>query len=823
MASLRVQGRHFSSVCLNCLPVMKKGLWLIALSLCCLTAFAQSGIIDINGKQCAVDTIACYQVGPGTLYTRFNVKIGSQLHKLYLLTVDLTNPYITVEEGQGREHMGSVELMTATHQRIDSAGHRPIGSVNCNFWCVSSQNTGDWEGLVNQPFAGTAKDGMLIGEPMDWNAPHGDRGYVMLDAMKRVWIRNMEFNGRLIKGTASRKIFDCNRPRVTPTNPNEICLFNRYIGTTRALPDTAIEVVFLPIQGQEWAINDTMTCVVTSINHTGRSALTGQMGALQGRGTRGTWMQNNFQVGDTFRLLAGMYSANQIPGINVQYYSPDYNYSGDSITPQVMQMVTGNCLVMANGDLTYRNYNEDYNNKNYPRTVLATNNEGNRMWLLVSEKPGNYTAEMCAMLKLDGATWAAGMDGGGSAQMNLFGKILNPTTEANPRAVANSWFVVSTAPDDANVASLQFVDNLPTVISSYASYSPKMRGYNQYGWLLTSDFQDFTLTCEPASLGTISPDGKTFIASSTGGIGTLTAHFGNVSASKAVTVMAGEVSVRISNLLIDNREYLIEVVSTSGDKSYAVDPAMLSWAVADPTIVSVSEAGVMKGLKNGNTTVTGTLGESQTVMNVTVEIAEEEALSFENFEDTTLWRPESNYGDIFWEYIYGAPEYSTALFFNVNSLRSPQIKIVRDLALFSLPDSMELRLNTEVGLKKISFNVQAACDQTSSAVAFTPVVDTYGNVSVMLRPSDFGANPDDLATYPITLQSITFTLQNVQLSTLYQMAMHDIVLYYHNTQKTGLQDLPASDSSARKVLRDGMMLIEKDGVLYTLTGVQLRP
>ena len=231
----------------------------------------------------------------------------------------------------------------------------------------------------------------------------------------------------------------------------------------------------------------------------------------------------------------------------------------------------------------------------------------------------------------------------------------------------------------------------------------------------------------------------------------------------------------------------------------------------------------MKGLKNGNTTVTGTLGESQAVMNVTVEIAEEEALSFENFEDTTLWRPESNYGDIFWEYIYGAPEYSTALFFNVNSLRSPQIKIVRDLALYSLPDSMELRLNTDAGLKKISFNVQAACDQTSSAVAFTPEVDTYGNVSVMLRPSDFGANPDDLATYPITLQSITFTLQNVQLSTLYQMAMHDIVLYYHNTQKTGLQDLPAAETTVRKVLRDGMMLIEKDGVLYTLTGVQLRP
>ena len=135
---------------------------LFAASLC-----AQSGTIDLNGKICPVDTLACYQVGPGTTYTRFNVTIGSSLHKMYLLTVDMTNPYVKIEEGQGQEHMGSVELMTSTHHRIDSVGHRPIGSVNCNFWCVSSQNTGDWEGLVNQPFAGTAKDGMLIGDPMD--------------------------------------------------------------------------------------------------------------------------------------------------------------------------------------------------------------------------------------------------------------------------------------------------------------------------------------------------------------------------------------------------------------------------------------------------------------------------------------------------------------------------------------------------------------------------------------------------------------------------------------------------------------------------------
>ena len=800
---------------------MKKGLWLIGLSLCCLAAYAQSGSIDINGTVCPVDTVACYEVGPGTLYTRFDVTIGSTKHKMYLLTVDLTNPYVKIEEGQGQEHMGSVEPMVTTHHRIDSVGHRPIGSVNCNFWCVSSQNTGDWEGLLNQPFAGTAKDGMLIGEPMDWNAPHGDRGYVMIDDMGKAWIRNMEFNGRLIKGAASRKIFDCNRPRVTPINKNEICLFNRFIGTTRALPDTAIEVVFLPIQGQDWTINDTMTCVVTSINHTGRSALSGQMGALQGRGTRGAWMQQNFQVGDTFQVLLGMYSANQIPGINVQYYTPGYNYSGDSITPHVMQMVTGNCLVMANGDITYRNYNEEYNNKNYPRTMLATNNEGNRMWLLVSEKPGNYTAEMCAMLRHDGATWAAGMDGGGSAQMNLFGKVQNPTTEASPRAVANSWFVVSTAPDDNNATRLEFVDNLPTVVASFSSYSPHMRAYNQYGWLISEDFGEFTLTCDPASLGTISNDGKMFIASAAGGTGTLTAHCGNITCSKAVTVMPGEVFPYVDSLLTDNREYPLAVVSKAGGRSYPVKPEMLSWNVSDPEVASVSEQGLLKGLKNGKTVVTGTLGESRIAMNVTVQIPETEELSFLAMpESQTEWTLQNSYGPINW--IYSNPEVATFAF-TVNSARGPQVKMLGSLDLYGLPDSLAYVVKSTADLKSITLKAQPADATTAVSIAKTPVITADGKAIVHFKPADFGANPDELYGYPINLQAVTFTLQNVKLNTEYTIELHDVLLYYHYTQKTALQNMPEAETTARKFLRGGQLFIEKDGVVYSVTGIRQEP
>ena len=346
-----------------------------------------------------------------------------------------------------------------------------------------------------------------------------------------------------------------------------------------------------------------------------------------------------------------------------------------------------------------------------------------------------------------------------------------------------------------------------------------MRAYNQYGWLLASNYNDFTLTCEPASLGTISADGKTFIASAAGGTGTLTARSGNITCSKPVTVMAGEVSVRLANLLTDNRDYPIEVVSTAGDRSYAVDPAMLSWSVADPEIASVSAAGALRGLKNGQTTVTGTLGESQTSMNVTVQIPEDEVVSFLSMpEAQSEWTLQNNYGPINW--IYSTPGVDEFAF-TVNSARGPQVKMLGSLDLYGLPDSLMYVVKSVVDLKSITLTAQPANASVAVSSAKTPVVAADGTATVLYKPSDFGADAADIATYPINLQAVTFTLQNVKVNTEYTIALHDILLYYHNTQKTALPNLPATETTARKFIHDGQLLIEKDGVVYTATGVRL--
>lgn len=767
-----------------------------------LATYLHAGTIDINGTTYPSDTLAHYQVGPGTYYTRFNVQIGSTQHRLYMLDMDLTNPFVKIEEYQSQDRMGATERMDAAHPKIDSVGHRPIGSVNCNFWVVASQAVGTSEGLLGQPFAGSAKDGMLIGQPDSWNNGHGDRGYVMIDEMNRALIRNLEYKGRVCKGSSSASIRDVNRNRVTP-NANEIALFNRYCGAaTRAIADTVVEVVFDALDG--WQINDTMPCVVLSRNTTGGTALTGNQGALQARGARGDWCRTHLAVGDTFQIYLGMFATS---------LTPDDDFSGDSIAPHVMQMVTGNCLVMANGVLTSRNTNEGYNNQNYPRTMLATNNEGTHFWMLVSEKPGNYTGEMCGILKNDGATWAAGMDGGGSAQMNLFGSILNPTTEATPRAVANSLFVVNTAPDCDTVSRIDWATNEATV-SSFAAYTPAFRVYNRYGTLLTGDVA-YTLTCEPASLGTISEDGQHFTAGAISQTGTLTMHVGDVSASQTVRVEAGELSLRWDSIVVDCRPYELQVLSSLEGKQSPIPASAFTWTSSDEAVATV-EDGVVHAVANGRAVLQGTLGETTLTKVVLVQIPAAEYQPIANFDSVGLvdckleassgFNPTISKADI--------PNAYT-LRFDYSVVRGAYLHYLPNIPMYGLPDSLFVDVQTDAQISKVTL-VAAASDGKKKLISLKDVPESghyiFSLSSLLSEPSDRGA-------YPFSFNGLEFMLDSKTSVGSHTLTFSVPTLVYPCWEApSALVEAPSCATSVQKRLENGTLVIVRDGIRYSVLG-----
>ena len=576
---------------------MKKHLLFLAFFAGSISTFAQHGTINIQANldstailKYSIDTLDSYQVGPGIIYTRFDITDSKQTRHCYIYEVDLTNPYNTVEESHSTT-MGNTERMADAHKRLDAPNHRSIGSVNCNFWIVSTQDEGQYNGLTGVPCTGQVRNGKIGTNITNWNIGHGDPdpvfgrkqdiGYLMIDADKKAHIDQFSWDAHLAIGNQAMPISEVNRNRSNPSD-NEVVMFNSDMGTKTTLTKAQIDARLgtnLPLievvvkLEQDWAMNQHLFGQVVSINTTGGTKIEDGYAVFRGRGTGKTFLETA-KVGDRVQFIIGMYESN----------------SGER--PNIKQLSAGNCYVMREGRLTNRNWNEDYNNKNYPRTGFGVSKDHNTLWLMVMEKPGMYTHEMASILRHFGAWEAAGADGGGSAQFNLAGQIINPTTEGVPRAVGNSIFLFSTAPDDNTVVEMRTKTTFLR-LPKYAAIKPDFLGYNQYGLLIDKQLQGVTLSCAPET-GYITEDGQ-FVCL---GSGVLTATYDQASLPiQIVLVEEGNPSLRLDSILISNKtKYPIEINGSVDGKNFAILPSSVEWTIANPAICSIDENGVLTGL-----------------------------------------------------------------------------------------------------------------------------------------------------------------------------------------------------------------------------------
>lgn len=729
------------------------------LSLSCLSLlasvslWAQSSTIDINGTPYPVDTTMQYQAGPGVWHTRFTVNKNGTKHNLYLLEVDLANPYNTVEEYQSQSEMGKTETMASAYRVLDAENHRTIGGVNCNFWIVPANINGDklLDGCLGQPFSATARNGVLVGNPDGWM--WGAAGMVMIDENKQVQIDHMAFDGVVTVGEQRHAIREVNRSRVTP-NADEISLFNHYLGKTPTRATSGIEVVF---SINDWKINSDLACEVVDINTAGGTVIAEGMGALQGLGEGQTFL-SQLKKGDKFTLNLGVFSTNQ----------PDYR-------PDIRQMVTGNGLLMKNGVLTDRNTNDGYNNQNYPRTLMATDDTHNRFYMLVAEKPGMFTADMCGILKNCGATFAAGLDGGGSAQMCLDGAVINPTTEGVPRAVANSFWVFSTAPDDDYATRIAPLT--PTlVLPKYGAFMPQFYCYNQYDVLLSKGFTDVQLSCDETT-GYITEDGK-FICL---GDGVLHASYQGATVDMQVkAVTDAKFFIRLDSVLVsDDTDYAIQVQAVAEGNLADLTPDVLKWTVADPAVCTVSDKGVLNGLHNGSTWVYAEMGGNTDSILVYVEIPENKPLLWNNMaEAETLWDVDISSS---WKPVFSVNDQNqTLLTFNYSIGRKASIKFTMNTPLYSLPRYMELRFNPgDVVFERVITALSANNGVQSFVQNDTAfVLNETNHVIIDIQKL---LSSDDIAIYPVQLNYINMMVNKangVMQNREYTVTFDGIYLHY---------------------------------------------
>ena len=785
--------------------------------------FAQHGTINIQTNldstsilQYSIDTLDSYQVGPGIIYTRFDITSNTGLLRhCYIYEVDLTNPYNTVEESHSTT-MGNTERMVDAHARLDAPGHRSIGSVNCNFWITGTQVSGYEYGLTGVPCTGQVRNGKIGTNITTWNIGQGDPdpvfdrtqdiGYLMIDDQKRAHIDQYSWDAKIKIGEKTMTIREVNRNRKNP-HLNEIVMFNSDMGTKATLTkdvmdtylDTIIPIIEVMVKlDQEWVINQPMTGTIVSTNNTGGTKIPEGHALFRGRG-KGKTLLETANIGDKVEFTIGMYES----------------YSNER--PNIMQLSAGNCYVMREGKLTNRNWNEDYNNKNYPRTGFGVSKDHKTLWMMVMEKPGMYTHEMASILRHFGAWEAAGADGGGSAQFNLGGQIINPTTEGVPRAVGNSIFLFSTAPDDNTVVEMRTTATFLR-LPKYAAIKPDFLGYNQYGMLIDKQLQGVTLSCEPET-GYITEDGQ-FVCL---GSGILTATFDKASLPiQIVLVEEGNPSLRLDTILISNKtKYPIEVNGTLDGKNFAILPSSVEWTIDDPTICTINSDGILTGLANGTTNVHGILGNTTMHLTVRVEIIEQTPLRWEDMiaiENRWTLKTTSSA----WKTSFNEVNGQAELYLNYTTGRQPHITLEADTLLYSTPQALEMRLIPAGDLiEKITITLKANNENDSQQFNYTSIVPDKTN-SIYINLDTLFNVSNDPAIYPVSLDFIKFTLNAKATKQEYRIPIEGIYLHYagENTE-TNVTTTPNPPTKTQKILHNGQLIIINNNKIYNILGHEI--
>lgn len=743
---------------------MKKTLLLTIGLITVGTAVSTAETVETEGKTYEITTLIDRDLGPGVRYTR--LRLPDYPLNVNLLRIDVTNPYNSIETTQAADKLYSTESLVKAAQRQTTPGHVALAGANANFWCVSGQPPYS-DVITGYTYGGSVQNGKVITElnmaSDQWNGGNKHTGILGITTGKKVysmnnytWQANItnEKTGTLDITTANRTVRDGEIGMYNsfyPSNRNFKCV-DQYEGTDgkqhfNVVDGIATEVYLTLDPGQEWLMATEMTFTVMEVK---QNAGSGKIGSYDmvvvGRGDKAEAL-NKLAIGD-----------------KVTFETTFINTKGNKV--KIHNLVAGNAQVMKAGEMTKYATSESYNSQVYSRTGYGASEDHKTLYIIVIDKAtdpvygsskGCSSTVMCDIARHYGCYNMTNMDAGGSAEMLVGDAIINKTTESSPRAVANGMIAYNIAPEDNNVARLEFYDyELKSPV--YASSTPRIIAYNQYGTVLNDDFKDATLSC-PEEAGTC--DGATFTAGGTGVTSTLTATYNGISVTKPVTVVESQIALRLKNILIDyHREYPLEVTANVEGKDYAYNPASIKWAVADNTVADVDINGTLRGIKEGTTEVSGQIGSFTDGTIVTVEeaptprmavtggaiVPEEWKLSYTGAKNGVITPIGENSG-------FG-------LDYTISSTRSTKVTVARDAKLYSLPDAVELNINPGTAkIKSIILRLQPANAARFVDVSVAPKLTPSVENTVKIDMSEFGDN-NDIAFYPVTFKAIAVSLDD---------------------------------------------------------------
>ena len=788
--------------------VAAAGLLMCASSVAFAAEEAVNHQINIGDKEYTATLLQKRDIGPGTTWRR--IRIQEYPLNVNLVTMDMSNPYNRVETFQGQDKLGSTESIVGAAQRLSSENHVAVAAANGNFWCVSNQ--APWSDLlIGTTYGGNLRNGKIITETNNasdmWCGTPLQICLIGADP-ERLWIEPLVWRGYVSNPSIGYLDFQQVNKVV---RDGEIGLYNSYYPAGKSfqpvnmngnhfeiVDKVSTEVLLKLAEGEEWTTGADMKTVVTEVRKdAGRGTLGSNDLALVGRGANREALAK-LAVGDTVTLNSSWTS--------FQTWE----------TPRLENALQALALVLKDGEIDPEtNQQNSYNNQVYPKTIYGCSKDNKTLYIMTIDKSidpvwgssaGCPSWVACEILKDYGCWRAAAVDAGGSTEMFVTDKIVNRTTEGNPRAVANGWMVFATSPTDNEIARLEF-DEVELTVPVLSQPTPKVLGYNKYGMLINEDVQGISFTCTPEAGECI--DGH-FYAASTPGAGQLTASLGGVSVSKPITVTDAEVAIRLKDIIIDHvRQYPIEVQALVDGNQFDYKPSTLTWTSSDPSVADVDSEGVLKGLKNGVTVLHGQIGQFTDSTTVHVEIPESPVMVLESIDPwktsmTSIKNPQVTLGD----------NNNINLSYQISSSRAPKLTIQRDSRMFGLPDGITMKVNpgTNVSIKSIVLSVQGANQSRAVTMTVTPELEPSKDNEIYFDFHKLDETTDltqDLAFYPVTFKSLAFNFGNA--TGTYSFDITTPAASYNN-HASGVEDITVEngqiDGKAMYFNLDGVRVAE---------------
>ena len=743
--------------------------------------------ITLNGVEFTIDTLSCYSPGPGAMYYQLRMlRASDKGNRLdcWLMTVDTKNPYVSIEAVMAKDAVIGTERPSAMAIRKTTPTKIFYGGVNGDFFATTG-DVGRPTGLsiVNNEFVYTPTSSRRFGG--------------VSEDMRAVVGTTMKYSGKLVLPDTTLTIKHVNYSR----NTNELVLYNQHNAPTTLTNQYGTELLIELLPGYAWHTTTTVKAkVLTKQVGVGSMPIPAGKAVLSGHGTMQTEL-NKLNEGDTVTVKLSL--------------------TIDGTKMKVAQCIGGDnyALIVDSGRVEQSNFW----NELHPRTGFGANQAGDTLLFLVVDgrgvSVGCTTKVLGEIMHYYGAWKAVNWDGGGSSCLYIrpFGEV-NHGSDGTERAVGNAMFAVANVPEEDNTIASIVSYQTDYALPRFGVAEPEFLGYNKYGVLLDTHVQGVTLSCD-ASLGEILPDGR-LLASGTQS-GPLHATL-NDSVSCDINIhlmVSAPIKVRLDSVLLDSKHsYELEVNGLVGDKVLKVLPSALTWQTMNTDVATVTDEGILSGVSNGSTQLAAQLVDYTDTILVNVEVPESEVLVWENFRSED-WKLTSTAGFNPELHMMVGGEATAGIFFNYAIGRSPFIKIEKTERMYSLPDSIRWAFTTDAQISKVNFAVRP---NNASLPTVLPLFnsgaaqDTWNTVSIPVRET-FG---DDVAIFPLWLEYINFLVDTKTTNGAHTIYLKPIELVY-NEYATGLKNEKSSITFSKE-LRNGMLLLVRDGVTYTVLGTRIQ-